>query len=259
MRALRDLVRAMLMPDHCSGLEKGDETEAFGSNSVPHPRVRDLVAGCDFARIEISRVITLLAIQRIADSRHNYAMLKKQQAFREELSDQVTELRKGYETQVEDLNKRLQRAKVDHDNPKASNDIHLLLSKVSFQGGVEKREEVIQLQREAYCLQNSVKDTEALKKKLFGPVDFKGWVLEWFSRKNISKVTETALERRYRHSMRGLDKVIAQMEVLVTQSDLLDQHAKLLQYIFTRLFKLDVKSAAAPPSTTHFNKEVCRL
>ena len=262
MRALRNLVRAMLTPDYCSGLEKGDEVDAFDSNSVPHPRARDLIAGCDFARIETLRVISLLAIQRSADSKHNYAMLKKQQAFREELSDRVTELRKEYETQIEDLNKRLQQAKLDHDNSNALNGLYLRLSskrQTSLQGEVEKRQkEVAQLQKEVYCLQRKVKDTEALKEELFGPVDFKEWVLQWFSRKDISRVTGTVLETRYRDSMRDLDKIIAQMEVFTTQSDLLNQQAELLQYICTKLFKLDAKGATAPPST-HSNKKVRRL
>ena len=34
--ALRNLNRAALVPDHCSGLEKGDEVSAFSSNSDPH-------------------------------------------------------------------------------------------------------------------------------------------------------------------------------------------------------------------------------
>ena len=60
--------------------------------------------GCSFARIGILQVISLLAAQRSAiDSNHNYEMLMEHQAFREELSDQVTELRKDYESQLQDL------------------------------------------------------------------------------------------------------------------------------------------------------------
>ncbi len=250
------------MPDHCSGLEKGSEVDTFSSNSVPHPRVRDLIAGCDFARIEILRVISLLAVQRSADSKHNYAMLKQQQAFRVELSDRVTELRKEYESQVKDLNEQLQRAKEEHKSSKLLSDLYLRLRykrEDSLQEEVEKRkEEVAQLQKEVYCLQRKVKETEALKEELFRPVDFKDWVLQWFSRKDISRVTGTVLETRYRGAMQDLDKVIAQMEVLATQSDLLNQHAELLQYVCTRLFKLDTKGAAAPPSTQS-TKKVRRL
>ena len=115
---------------------------------------------------------------------------------------------------------------------------------------------MVQLQKEAYGLQRKGKDTEAFKEELFRPVDFKDWVSQWFSRKDISRVTGTVLETRYRDSMRDLDKVIAQMEVFVSQSDLLNQHAELLQYICTKLFKLDAKVAAAPPST-HSNQTVC--
>jgi DNA repair exonuclease SbcCD ATPase subunit len=250
------------MPDHCSGSEKGDEVDPFSNNLGPHPRVSDLIAGCDFARIEISRVISLLAVQRSADSKHNYTMLKKQQAFREELSDRVTELRKEYEPQLENLYKQLQREKVAHDHTKAFNGLYLRLHSKrehSLQQEVEKRkDEVIQLQKDIYSLQRKVRDTEALKEELFRPADFKEWVLQWFSRGDISRVTGTILETRYRNAMKDLDKVIAQMEVLATQSDLVNQHAELLQYICSRLFKLDSGVAAAPLSA-HSNKKDRRL
>jgi len=258
LRALRNLVRAMLIPDHCSGSEKGGEVDPFSSNLGPHPRVRDLIESCDFARIEILRVISLLAVQRNADSKHNYTMLKKQQAFREELSDRVTELRKEYESQLENLYRQLQREKEAHDHTKAFNGLYLRLHSKrehSLQQEVEKRkEEVMQLQKDVYCLQRKVKDTEALKEDLFRPVDFKDWVLQWFSRRDISEVTGTILETRYRNAMKDMDKVIAQMEILATQSDLVNQHAELLQYICSRLFKLD-SGVPAAPSSTHSNKK----
>ena len=242
----------MLMPEYCSGLEKGGEVDAFNSNLGPHPRVRDLIADCDFARIEISRVISLLVVQRSADSKHKHTMLKKQQAFREELSDRVTELRKEYESQLEDLDRQLQREKVAHHQTKTFNDFYLHLHSKrehSLQEEVEKRnEEVKQLQKDIYSLRRRVKDTEALKEELFRPVDFKEWVLQWFSTKNISKATGTLLEDRYRNAMQDLDKVIAQMEVLATQSDLVNQHTELLQYICSKLFKLDPNIAAARSS-----------
>ena len=60
--------------------------------------------GCSFARIGILQVISLLAAQRSAiDSKHSYEMLMEHQVFREERSDRVTELRKEYESQLEDL------------------------------------------------------------------------------------------------------------------------------------------------------------
>ena len=250
------------MPDHCSELEKGGEVDPFSSNSGPHQRVRDLITGCDLARTEILRVISLLAVQRSADSKHNYAMLKKQQVFREELSDRVTELRKEYESQLENAYQQLQLEKVAHDHTKAFNGLYLRLHSKrehSLQEEVVKRkEEVTQLQRDVYCLQKKVKDTEALKEELFRPVDLKEWVLQWFSRRDISRVTGTILETRYRNAMKDLDKVIAQMEVFATQSDLVNQHAELLQYICSKLFKLD-SGVAAPPSSTHSNKKDRRL
>ena len=262
LRALRNLGRAMLMPDHCSGLEEGGEVGAFRSNSVPHPRVRDLIADCDFARIQILRVISLLAIQRSGDSKYDYAILKKQQAFREELSDRVGELRKEYDAQLADVCTQLQREKASHESTKAFSGLYLRLHSKrehSLQEEVEKRKsEVMELQKDVYCLQRKVKETEALKEAVFGRDDFKEWVLQWFSRKNISKVTGTILETRYRNGMQDLDKVVAQMEVLVTQGDLLNQHAEILQYICTKIFKLDSTGAAAP-SSTHSNKNTRQL
>ena len=178
------------------------------------------------------------------------AMLKKQQAFREELSDRVTELREEYESQLEDLDRQLQREKVAHHHTKTFNDFYLHLHSKrehSFQG--EKRnEDVRQLQKDVYCLRRRVKDTEALKEELFRPVDYKEWVLQWFSTRNISKATGTLLEERYRNAMQGLDKIVARMEVLAALSDLVNQHTELLQYICSKLFKLDPNITAARSS-----------
>ena len=252
----------MLIPDHSSGSEKGGEVDAFSSNSVPHPRVRDLIADCDFSRIEILRVISLLEMQLSGDSTYDYAMLKKQQAFREELSGRVGELRDEYHARLVSVCTQLQREKVSHESAKAFNDLYLRLHSKrghSLQEEVEKRKaEVTELQKDVYCLQRKVKETEALKEAVFGRVDFKGWVLQWFSRNNISRVTGTVLETRYRNAMQNFDKVVAQMEVLATQSDLLNQHAETLQYICTKIFKLDSTGAAAP-SSTHSNKKVRHL
>jgi hypothetical protein len=232
----------MLMPNHFSGLEADSGVDAF-TNSDTSPRVRDLITHCDIARVEILRVIPLLVVQRSADSKHKYAMLKKQQAFHEELSDRVTELRKEYECQLEDLYKQLQQEKMAHDQTKAFNKFYLHLHSKrenSLQEEVEKRnDQVMQVQRDAFCLQRKVEDTEALKEEIFRPIDFKDWVFQWFSKRDISKATGTILEARYRSAMKDLDKVIGQMDVFATQSDLLNQHAELLVYICSELLKMD--------------------
>ena len=45
------------------------------------------------------------------------------------------------------------------------------------------------------------------------------------------------------------------MEVLATQSDLVNQHAELLEYIRFKLFKLDSDLAASPSSTLSDKKD----
>ena len=241
------------MPGDCSGLDKSGEVNAFNSNSTSHPQVCDLIADCNVARIEISRIISLLAIQRIADSKHHHSVLKKQQAFREELTDRVTELRKEYEIKAENILQQLQREKAAHEQTKAFNTFYLRLHSKrehSLQEEVEKRkEQVKQLRQDVYCLQRKVKDTEELK-ELLRPNDFKEWAHQWFSQKEVNKVTGIILEERYRSAMKDLDKVITQMDVLATESDLLNQHAELLQHICTKLFNPTSKVAATPPSAT---------
>lgn len=241
----------MLMPGHCSPLDKYKEVDAFSGDSTPHPRVCDLVEDCGFARIEISRVISLLAIQRSADSKHNHAVLKKQQAFREELSDRVSELRKEYEVQLKELCQRLKREKEAHSQTKAFNDFYIRLHckrENSLQEEVDKRRiQVKQLLQDVSSLQRKVKDTEALKEALLRPDNFKEWALQWLSIKGISKVTGTVLEERYRSTMKDLDKVTAHVNVLTTQSDLLNQHVELLQYICSELFKRDTDAPSSIP------------
>jgi hypothetical protein len=244
----------MLMPEHGSEWDKGSEVDALSSNSTPHSQGRDLIADCDFARVEMLRVISLLAIQRSANSKHNYTMLKTHQAFREELSDRVTELRKEYESQLEDLFRQLKREKASHDQTKQFSNFYNYLHtnrEDKLQKEVEKRkEEVKQLRQDIYCLQRKVRDTEALKQDLLRPNDFKESVMQWFSKRKISQVTGTILENRYKGAMKDLDKVIAQMEVFTTESDLVNQHAELLQHICSKLFDLDSDVAAAPSSET---------
>lgn len=223
--------------------------DTSNSNSTPYPRVCDLIADCNVARIEISRVISLLAIQRIADSKHHHAELKKQQVFREELTDRVTELRtelrKEYEIKFENIFEQLQREKVAHEQTKAFNTFYLRLHSKrehSLQEEVERREgQVKQLREDVYCLQRKVKDAKALKEELLRPNGFKEWVQQWFSLKDVTGVTGIILEERYRSAMKDLDKVITQMDLLATESDLLNQHAELLQYIWTKLFNLTPK------------------
>ena len=262
LRSLWDGVRAMHTPEDCS--ESG-EVDTTGSNSTqyPHPRVCDLIADCNFTCIEISRVISLLAIQRSADSKDNHAMLKKQQAFREELSDRVTELREEYKSQLEDLSQQLQREREAHSNTKAINNFYLALHSKrenSLRQEIEERkEQVKQLHEDVHCLRRKVKDTEELKKKLFRPDDCKEWVLQWFSKSTISKVTGSLLEKRYRSAMKDLDKVIAQMDALATESDLLNQHAELLQYICTTLFNLDYDVAFPPSHTVSENRGLVNI
>ena len=245
------------MPDHCSRSEEGSKVDASSSSSVPHPRVHDLIADCDFARMEISRVILLLEIQRSGDSKYDYAMLKKQQAFREELSDRVGALRKEYNAQLADLYTELQQEKKSHQITKTSHEttntlngfylsLHSKRENLLQEEVRKQKAEVMGLQKEVYCLQKKVKETEALKEVVFDCVDFKEWVLQWFSRNDISRATGTVLETRYRNAIQDLDKVVAQMEVHDTQSDLLNQNAEILQYICTKLFKLDSTGAAAP-------------
>ena len=245
----------MLVPEHYSKLAKNDEIDGSDSHSTPHPPAcdliadRHLIADCDFACIEISRAISLLAIQRSVESNRNYAILKGQQAFREGLTDQVTELRKEYETQLQHLYTLLEREKTAHGQTKELNNFYLRLSskrEYSLKEEVGKRKhEVKQLQQDVYCLRRKVKDTEALKQELFRPVDSKEWLVQWFSKGRISKVTGTILEQRYKSAMKDLDKVIAQMDVLATQSDLASQHAEILHYICSKLFKVDSDVADA--------------
>lgn len=235
----------MLVPEHRSGSDKCGEVDAFSSNSTPHPRVCDLIADCNVARIEISQVISLLAIQRIAETKHHHAGLKKQQAFREELTDRVTELRKEHETRVENLFEQLRREKAAHEQTKAFNTFYLRLHSKrenSLQEEVEKREGLVkQLREDVYCLQRKIKDTEALRQEILRPNDFKEWVQQWFAQKEISKITGIILEERYRSALKDLDKVITQMDVLATESNILNQHAELLLYICTKLFNLTPK------------------
>ena len=72
-----------------------------------------------------------------------------------------------------------------------------------------RKEEATNLYKDVCSLQNKAKGTDAFKEEFFCPVDFKEWVLQWFSRRDIIRVTGTILETWYRNAMKDLDKVTA--------------------------------------------------